>query len=409
MSNDIVLTNESAQVNVFASQGGWAARQGKQVMARQATERAVVKCTSLRRAGEPFVYPGGFEPGADIVQISHPLACEMVRAILDEVGACTVRQVYYVGSRRGWWEKDGKNQVRSYKRVSKWLTRMRAEGVVHYDEVLEFGRKLSEPRTFGTGKDYARYVARTFSIDSWLYQPSYVEMWVEGEAIAPIVQSALRGLAVPMLMNKGNSSTTSIQDAAERLEKRTLRHVDVHHPELYMPFREAFDRLDPDNWIIGDNGSLDAAELPCGLVHILYAGDHDAAGWNMDSNIVARLKLHGSSDLGVLLDHDVIQFRRVALTLYQVAEYELDPDPKRASGDHSKAYREHFARHPLVNGDRQWSFEALPPNVARDEVRGEVQALMDDDAWELSIALDEAVTRRLQQEDGMQWLANLQK
>jgi hypothetical protein len=27
MSNDIVLTNESAQVNVFASQGGLAARQ----------------------------------------------------------------------------------------------------------------------------------------------------------------------------------------------------------------------------------------------------------------------------------------------------------------------------------------------------------------------------------------------
>jgi hypothetical protein len=357
----------------------------------------------------PFVYPGGFEPGEPIVQVAYGLACKMVRSILDEVGTCTVRQVYYVGSRRGWWEKDGKNRDQSYKRVSRWLTRMRADGVVHYDELLEFGRKLSEPRTFGTGRDYAKYVGEAFSLDVWLYQPSYVEMWVEGEAIAPIVKDALRGLVVPLLMNKGNSSTTAIRDAAERLEKRALRHVNVHHPDLYMSDSDADEWLDPDDWVTGGDGNLDATELPDGLVHVFYCGDHDAAGWNMDSNIIDRLKLHGSRNLGVLLDHGVIRFERVALVLEQVEEYELDPDPKRASGDHSKAYRKHFADHPLVQGDLQWSFEALPPLVAKECVRSAVDALVDESNWNRGVALGKAVDERLQQEDGMQWLANLQK
>jgi hypothetical protein len=335
-----------------------------------------------RNAGDPFVYPGGFELGARLVEVSYGLACEMVRAILDEVGAATVRQVYYNGSRRGWWEKDAaklgpdgkpvsKAKPKSYKRVSKWLTRMRADGVVEYDEILEYGRQLAEPLTFGTAEDYAEYTASAFFLDQWLYQPRYVEVWVEGESIAPIADRALKGLRVPLMMNKGNSSTTAIREAAERLEERVARHADTH--------------------------GLDTGDLPCGLVHVLYCGDHDAAGWNMDGNIVQRLKDHGSFDLAFLIVLGVIEFKRIALTLDHVIDHDIEPDTKRATGDIAKAYREHFADHRLVRGDLQWSFEALPVPVALKAIRDEVEALMDKSRWKRGKAFERAVRAKLRE------------
>jgi hypothetical protein len=163
----------------------------------------------------------------------------------------------------------------------------------------------------------------------------------------------------------------------------------------FPPSRERRCRRDEDHWIISQNGNLDVRSLPCGLVHVLYCGDHDAAGWNMDGNIVQRLKDHGSADIATLIEHDVIQFKRIALTLDQVVEYDLDPDPKRATGDLAKAYREHFEEHPLVKGDRQWSFEALPPDVALRSIRGEVDALLDVAVWNRGAALETVVQAKL--------------
>jgi len=351
---------------------------------------------------EAWAYGGAdfseaFDPKATrLVEVSYDLAEDMVRAILREVGRATVRQIYYVGSRRNWWEKDKSEKRNSYKRVSRWLTKMRAEGHINYGQVLEYGRQLSKVRSWTSPHSYADTCRDGFWLDRWAYQPHYVEIWVEGEAIAPIVEDALDGLDVPIMMNRGNTSTTAIRNACERLHSRTVEWMRLHRPGLE-----------------DENDGFYFDDVPRGLVQVLYVGDHDAAGWFMDQDLKNRLWDHDRGlKTGELLQANRIQFKRIALTLDQVVEYDLEPDVKRASKKSTgKLYRDHFKGHELVgdDGDCQWSFEALPPKDAKKIVRGEVEKLIDRDTWNRSEELQKAIDERLNREDGLQWLASLQK
>jgi hypothetical protein len=303
----------------------------------------------------------------------------MIRAIFEEYGPCTVRQVYYVGSRRGWWEKDyrtraGRDKRNSYQRVSRWLTEMRERGDIPYRNVLEFGRKVKRPLVFETAEEYSEYTARAFSFDLWMYQPTYVEVWVEGEAIAPVVEKALEGLRVPLMMNKGHCSTTAIIESAKRLEWALTRHVRTHHPDCC-------DRQGRFRW-------HDLPPEP--LIRVLYVGDHDAAGTCMDVNLVERLRLHSR-----LLDYCIYEdwqiFERIAVTLEQVEEHDLEPDPKPVSATSSlgKPYVERFGHR------NAWAFEALPPDVAQEIIRDAVEDLIDADAWNRALELEESACERL--------------
>jgi hypothetical protein len=314
-------------------------------------------------------------------RIAYRDALWMVRQILDEVGtACTVRQVYYRGLAHGWWGKDGKNdKFKRYKRVSKWLTQMRADGSVGYKEILEYGRRPDVPRSWDSAEGYRSTIEDLFRFDAWQYQPVYVEMWTEGEAIAPIAQQALDGLRVPLVVNKGNTSTSAIHKSANRLALALRRQIEVHHCDEFDPDDDAFD--------------MDPADFPRGLVHILYAGDHDAAGVHMDKDIQTRIVRHAGTPwlkewIGECLEWGIIKFERIAVTLDQVKEYDL-PGVEQKLNDQSKNYLEEFGHLDA------WAFEALPTADAPRILRDAVEGLMDKATWKRSLELEEAVRTNL--------------
>ena len=129
-----------------------------------------------------------FEPKWKKLQpVSHADAQTMIRAIIDDLGTGnTVRQIYYEGVRHSWWEtdyvvkggkNDGKQKRNSFQRVSRWLTEMRTDGLVDYEEIIEYGRPVTTYEVWLTGKDFLDEVEGMFRIDLWAYQPSYVEVW----------------------------------------------------------------------------------------------------------------------------------------------------------------------------------------------------------------------------------------
>jgi hypothetical protein len=305
----------------------------------------------------------------------------MVRQILDEVGtACTVRQVYYRGLDHGWWGKDGKNdKFKRYKRCSKWLTQMRADGSVGYGEILEYGRQPNlPPRSWDSAEGYRNTIKSMFRFDAWQYQPVYVEMWTEGEAIAPIAEQALDGLRVPLIVNKGNTSTSAVHESAHRLALAVQRQIEVHH----------CDSFDAD-----DVFETDPADFPDGLVHILYVGDHDAAGVHMDKDLQTRIVRHAGSPwlkewIGLCLEQGAIEFERIAVTPDQVEEYNL-PGVEQKWTDQSKNYFEEFGHMDA------WAFEALPTDEAPRILREAVEGLMDKATWKRSLKLEKAVRANL--------------
>jgi hypothetical protein len=120
-------------------------------------------------------------------------------------------------------------------------------------------------------------------VPRWLDQPNYVEVWVEKDAMAENVAKALQGRHVVIAPNRGNSSITFIHNNIERLVER-------------------FDQ----------NESTEK-------IWILYLGDLDPVGYNMDRLIKEDLAAQ-TEDEGI---EDDIVFKRIGITMDQIKKHKL--------------------------------------------------------------------------------------
>lgn len=120
-------------------------------------------------------------------------------------------------------------------------------------------------------------------IPKWLDQPNYVEVWVEKAAMADNVAKALRAHHVVIAPNRGNSSITFIHENIERL-------IDKYN----------------------DNENIEN-------IWILYLGDLDPVGWNMDKLIKEDLATQTEeADMD-----DIVQFKRIGITKDQIKKHRI--------------------------------------------------------------------------------------
>lgn len=121
-------------------------------------------------------------------------------------------------------------------------------------------------------------------VPRWLDQPNYPEVWVEKDAMAENIARALQGRHVVIAPNRGNSSITFIHNNIERLIERFEQN-------------ESTEKI----WI-------------------LYLGDLDPVGWNMDRLIKEDLAAQ-TKDVGIGTDQ--IVFKRIGITMEQIKKHKL--------------------------------------------------------------------------------------
>ena len=125
-------------------------------------------------------------------------------------------------------------------------------------------------------------------IPRWLDQKNYVEVWVEKDSKARDVQKALDGRHVVIAPHRGNPSITFIHENIERVVDQYTQQKREH-------------------------------------VYILYLGDLDPVGWNMDSLIKQDLAKQTED----LTDDDGkpaaprFTFKRIGITIEQIRKHEL--------------------------------------------------------------------------------------
>jgi hypothetical protein len=123
---------------------------------------------------------------------------------------------------------------------------------------------------------YLKQVPLHYRIPRWYKQPHYVEVWIEKQALASTFESFLNGRDVRIVINKGFASWTFIHQNAQRLTQIV--------------------KEDPDRQI-----------------HILYFGDFDPSGEDMDRHLneaLIQFNLWG-----------IVEFERVAVTKEQIDEF----------------------------------------------------------------------------------------
>ncbi len=108
---------------------------------------------------------------------------------------------------------------------------------------------------------------------------------VEKQALADTFESFLEDRQVQIAVNKGYAGWTFLSENADRLMEICLEHPDKR-------------------------------------IHILYFGDFDPSGEDMDRHLEDALSYFFD------LDHYSIDFERIAVTEEQIDEYDLPPVPE---------------------------------------------------------------------------------
>lgn len=291
---------------------------------------------------------------------------EQMNEIIEEYQAqglrLTARQLYYQFVSRDLIP----NNPKAYKNLTALLTDARYAGLVDWDAIEDRGREPNSPSEWDSIKDLTEGALRAYRLPRWKGQKNYVELWVEKQALAGVLEPIARQFHVTLMVNKGYSSASAMKESADRM-KEACGFTSDEFKALMDEGDEELNRLDEE---YGDDsteyqekkeewGIKLRAMTRCPIV--FYLGDHDPSGEDMVRDIETRLK-----EFGVLR----LQVEKLGLTMEQVRKYKPPPNPAKVTDPRAGAYRAKF-------GDSSWEVDALPPNVLTQIIRVAFNAVVD--------------------------------
>lgn len=272
----------------------------------------------------------------------------------------TLRQLYYQFVARGLIPNDQKQ----YKRLGDIINDARLAGWLDWDYLVDRTRNTVQRPHWNHPRDIIQASAKQFHTDWWETQPLHVEVWVEKEALAGIVEQVTSQYDVTSLACRGYLSQSEAWSAAQRFLEHVqsgrnvvIIHLGDHDPSGVDMSRDNEDRI--RHFLHGD--LLRNAEI---------SGAYDAyddAPWDwFDTDQWAQ----GEYDI---VD-TVFELRRIALNRDQITRYQPPPNPAKITDSRATDYiRKH--------GTQSWELDALPPDVISALIRDEIEELMDPEAF----------------------------
>lgn len=221
----------------------------------------------------------------------------------------TVRQVFYRLVSQGMIAKtEGEYKAT----VVRLLSEMRRAGEIPYGWLADNTRWQRKPRTYGNLEEMLDLTARTYRRALWSEQATYVEIWLEKEALAGVLMDVTDPWDVPLMVTRGYPSLSYLYEAAE-----TIR----------------------------------AQGKPA---YLYYFGDYDPSGVDIPRWTEAELRR-------LAPDAD-IHFQRVAVTSWQIGGWHLPTRPTKTKDSRAKSF-----------GDESVEVDAIPPATLRDMVSHHIE------------------------------------
>lgn len=248
-------------------------------------------------------------------RIDWGLVLNRARAIVAEYDTpVTLRQLYY----RLVAAELIPNRDAAYKGLSRVSAEARRAGT--FPELMDRTRRVHQAPTFDGTADALDWLAAIYRRDRTIGQEVTVVLAVEKAGIVEQLTDWFGHYGVPVLALGGYSSQSYIGDAQRCTER--------------------YDR-------------------PAVL---LYAGDFDPEGEDIDRDFIARTDCWAKVE-------------RIALTDEQVEHYDLPPQPGKATSSRAAGF---VARHGRLV---QVELDALPPDVIRQLFADAIAAWWDESTW----------------------------
>lgn len=299
-----------------------------------------------------------YKPKADGMALLHE-----IQDIVEDYGkqglTLTLRQLYYQCVTKNLI----RNEEKQYKRVGDIVSRARRGGMLPWNAIEDRVRQPEMPSEFNNLRDLIDAAFRSYRLPRLKGQETYVELWVEKDALAGVLAPLARAYHVVLMVNRGYSSTSAMYAAGTRI-------------------RDSCKRL-------GAKRAL-----------VLYLGDHDPSGEDMVRDVSERLREYANSGYLLYQTADAkikahlrgastpITVRKIALTKEQVNTYNPPPNPAKLSDSRAAKYVE-------IHGAQSWEVDALPPVTLRQIIEDELGSTIDDDLVREIVRTEESDKRRL--------------
>lgn len=256
----------------------------------------------------------------------------------------TGRQVFYrlVGSFG--YPKDEK----AYKSLLAKLARARRAGYIPFSAIRDDG-VVHRERGFATNPasslNTAALYLENYSINRQIGQPQYIELWVEAAGMVPQAYSVASRYGIPVYSSGGFNSVTMKHGAASRFIRRFCDE-----------------------------------SLPAVPTLVLHVGDHDPSGVSIYENLsrdipqfVADITYDEAGEASELaaMAYRVSQWDRIAVTMDQVREYDLESAPPKPSDSRSRNWE-----------GLTYQVEAMSPSELAEEIEAAILCRWDVDAEE---------------------------
>lgn len=256
----------------------------------------------------------------------------------DEVEQATLRTVYYGLVKQNLIA----NETRMYAKLGDIVSDARMCGLIDWDSIVDLGRQPQMRNQYDDLRELMDVSIADYRLPRWEGQDNYVEVWVEKEGMTVEVAPVTEKWHVHLVPQKGYGSMTALYAASKRLLE----------------------------------GQEDGKAC-----HILYMGDHDPSGLDMDRDIADRLSIFGVDD--VVVD-------RIALTTEQVREYDPPENPAKMKDPRAKAYVARFGR-------VSWEVNALPVRVRNRLLEARIKRLVNKRLMDEVIAREQRHKARLRE------------
>jgi len=244
--------------------------------------------------------------------------------------ALTLRQLYYRLVSRHLFE----NTVNSYKRLSRLMVRAREERAVPVNCLEDRSRRVLGRGDTGykSATDFLKKrVAslkesyKDFRMPMWVDQPFNLLISLEKDALSRLVSDEANKYYIRTFPTRGYPSFTYVSRMASYIRNRLKGKPTV----------------------------------------VLYFGDFDPSGIDIERDLGERLQKYGAGEFKV---------RRIALTKEQIMQYSLPPMPVKKSDARAPSFVSNF-------GEETVELDALEPNVLKLLVHRSVADHIDLMAW----------------------------
>jgi hypothetical protein len=145
-------------------------------------------------------------------------------AIVEEQQPMTVRQVFYQATVRGLVEKEESG----YDKVQVNLAKMRRDERLPWDWIVDNTRSRDKPYTVDSVQEALQDTIDQYRKAQWTDADCYVEIWLEKDALAGVIEEVTNKYDVSLMVARGYSSVTFLYDAAQVIDAKACP-VFIYH------------------------------------------------------------------------------------------------------------------------------------------------------------------------------------